>query len=139
MIKLCFPPPFPYFPPFKFKNLKLNSFFFFSSLRRNQHETTSDSDSEADGQFWRYQSHPTPPQPQPPDSTMMEKSEIATLTKQNQGLDTRRGQLNLPNIIADRSLFGRFSVKDKRLIGSQLLPHNPTKVRLNCTVLDCLD
>ena len=100
----------------------------FSSLNRHQQETSSDSDDEADDQFWRHQSHPTPPQPQPPDITGMEKSEITILTKQGLGLETRRGKKNLPNVIADRSLFGQFSGRDKRLIGSKLLPHNPKKV-----------
>merc|ERR1712096_188662 len=100
----------------------------FSSLRRGyQQETSSDSDSD-EGQSWLYQPQPAPPQPQPPDIREIEKAEIAIHTKQSLGIGSRRGQLKLPGIIVDRSLCGQFSVRDKRLICSNLLPHNHTKV-----------
>ena len=93
-----------------------------------QQETTSDSDSDAEGQSWLYQPQPAPPQPQPPDITEMKNAEITIHTNQSLGVGSRRGRLSLPGMTADRSLRGQFSVRDKRLICSNLLPHNSKKV-----------
>eukprot|EP00092_Neocalanus_flemingeri_P036301 GFUD01039523.1.p1 GENE.GFUD01039523.1~~GFUD01039523.1.p1 ORF type:complete len:551 (+),score=151.78 GFUD01039523.1:103-1755(+) len=91
-------------------------------------DTTSDSDSEHDGEFWRHRPQPAPPQPQPPDISEMEKAEITVLTQRSLVGDSRRGRPNLAGMIAKRSLCGQFTVRDKRLICGQLLPHNPKKV-----------
>jgi len=97
---------------------------------RDEHnqDTTSDSDSEDDGEFWRHRPQPLPPQPQPPDTTNIERAEIKILTQRGLKSDKRRECLHLPTMIGDRSMFGQFSAREKRLLYGQLLPHNPRKV-----------
>jgi hypothetical protein len=61
-------------------------------------------------------------------NSAMEKVEIKVLTQRSLCLVLKRRRPNLACMVANRSLCGQFSVKEKRQIYGQLLPHNPKKV-----------
>jgi len=97
--------------------------------RRYQRDTTSESESENDDELWGYSPQPAKVlQTKTPDVTEIEKAEISVLTQRSLSSGTKIRPNNLPRMLADRSLYGKFSLPDKRRICGQLLPHNPTKV-----------
>jgi len=97
-------------------------------FQRYHRDTTSDSDSDNDGEFWHHQPKPAPAKSRPVDCTALEKSEITTLTKRSLGVEEKKRTSNIATVLASRSLGGPFSLKDKRLLSGNILPHNPKKV-----------
>merc|ERR1711981_514148 len=98
------------------------------SFQRYQRDTTSESDSDNEDDFWHQQPKPAPAQSRPADCTALEKSEITPLTKRGLGLGRKRRQENIVNMLGARALGGPFSLKQKRLLSGHMLPHNPNKV-----------
>ena len=101
----------------------------------HQHETTSDSDSDAgDNQFWK-QSRPNLDTGKEEAEGGMRSSsqnlaEIQSITRSELGLSPwpQSHRVKIFDLLDRRSLTGPFSARSKRLIGGFFLPHNPTQV-----------
>merc|ERR1719228_62780 len=102
-----------------------------SVLRRRGGQDESDSESEdSDNQdFWQpYRAKPSPAKAISPDTGEIKQSEINLLTASDLALHSDRAKMSLPRLMHERTLGRTFSTRDRKRLGTELIPHNPTKV-----------
>jgi len=98
-------------------------------LGRREERSSSDSDESDPQDFWQpYRPKPCPSKARTPDTSEMDQSEIRFFTASELSLQSDRAKMSLPRLLHHRNLGQRFSSRDHKRVGTERLPHNPTKV-----------